>query len=365
MKIKYWDFKREYIRNKKNYLKEIDKTLLSKSLILGDQVKSFEKNISKYIGFRYGVGVNSGTDALIISLMSIGIKRGDQIITTSNTAIPTISAIVSVGAKPIYVDVKDEDYLINENLIERNISKKTKAIIIVHLYGQSPNLKKIIRICKKYNIKIIEDCAQSFGAKYFSKKLGSFGDVSAFSFYPTKVLGTFGDGGMILTNNKKIFENCKMLRFYGIKKDYFSKKHGINSRLDEIHASILNFKIKQVDKKIKLRRSIANFYNKNINNKKIILPKENENTFHVYYNYVIRSKKRNKLKKHLSKYGVETKVVYPHPVHRMKPYANFAKTNTNLKVTEKLSKEILSLPIYPELKKLELKKIIKTINSFK
>ena len=140
---------------------------------------------------------------------------------------------------------------------------------------------------------------------------------------------------------------------------------GRNSRLDEIHASVLNFKIKQIDKKIKLRRSIANFYNKNINNKKIILPKENENTFHVYYNYVIRSKKRNKLKKYLSKYGVETKVVYPHPVHRMKPYANFATTNTNLKVTEKLSKEILSLPIYPELKKLELKKIIKTINSFK
>ena len=181
--------------------------------------------------------------------MALGIRKGDEIITTSNTAIPTISAIVTAGAKPVYVDINKNNYLINENLIERNVSKKTKAIIVVHLYGQSPDMQKILKICRKFKIKLIEDCAQSFGAKHKGKKLGSFGHISAFSFYPTKILGTFGDGGLISTNDKKVYEKCKMLRFYGIKKDYVSEFHGVNSRLDEIN-SILNYKLNRINKSI-------------------------------------------------------------------------------------------------------------------
>ncbi len=365
MKIKYWDYSKEYKKNKKRYLKKIDETILSRSLILGKQVKLFEKNSSKYLDCKYGIGVNSGTDALVISLMALGIKSGDEIITTSNTAIPTISAIVTAGAKPVYVDINEKNYLINEHLIERNISKKTKAIIVVHLYGQSPDMQKILNVCRKYRIKIIEDCAQSFGAKYKGKKLGSFGYISAFSFYPTKILGTFGDGGLISTNDKKIYEKCKMLRFYGIKKGYVSKFHGVNSRLDEIHASILNYKLERIDSSISKRRKIANFYNKNLKNKKIELPEVSSNNHHVFYNYVIRTNKRNILKKYLLQNGVETKIIYPYPVHKMKYYSRFKIGRPNLKITEQVYKQILSLPIYPEINSRELKKIVNLINSFR
>ena len=362
--MKHWDFLREYKQNKKYYLKKIDDTILSKSLILGKQVELFEKNASKYVGCKYGIGVNSGTDALVISLMALNIKKGDEIITTSNTAIPTISAIVTAGAKPVYIDIKD-NYLVNEDLIEKNISKKTKAIIIVHLYGQSPNMEKILKISKKFNIRIIEDCAQSFGAKYKKKKLGSFGSISAFSFYPTKILGTFGDGGLISTNDKKIYEKCKMLRFYGIKNNYISEFHGVNSRLDEIHAAILNLKLNKINQSISKRRKIANFYKNNLKNNIIKLPEVLLNNYHVFYNYVIRTKKRNALKKYLLKNNIETKIIYPYPVHKMKYYSKFKIGKPNLNNTEKIYKEILSLPIYPEISIKELKKIAYFINSFR
>lgn len=365
MEIKYWDYLRDYSENSKDFINQINKTLSSGSIILGKQVKLLEKKISSFVGCRYGIGVNSGTDALIISLMAIGIKKGDEVITTSNTAIPTVSAIVTVGAKPIFVDINERNYLINENLIEKSITKKTKAIIVVNLYGQSPNFGKIKQVSKKYNLKIIEDCAQSLGAKYGSKNLGSIGDVSAFSFYPTKILGTFGDGGLITTNNKKIYERSKILRYYGIKKNYVSEIHGINSRLDEIHAAILNLKFKKINQYIKKRRFVAHFYKDNITNKLIGLPYEEKNNFHVFYNFVIRTKKRNSLKNYLNKNNVQTKIVYPFPIHKMNPYKRYVKKRYNLHNTNILYKEILSLPIYPELKLQEMKKIVSLINSFK
>ncbi len=362
MKIDYWNFHRDYRNNKTSYNNIFKKVLNSKSLILGPEVRNLEKRIPRYLGSKFGVGVNSCTDALLISILSLGIKKNDEIITTSNTAIPTVSAIVSSGANPVFVDIKESDYLIDENKIEQKISKKTKAIVVVHLYGQSPNMDKILKISRRHNLKIIEDCAQSFGATYKGKKLGSLGDISAISFYPTKILGTFGDGGMIVTKNKNLFKKSKMIRFYGVENEYKSIIHGLNSRLDEIQAAILNFKLKKIDKKISLRRKIAEFYNKNIINKKIILPLENTHNSHVYYNYVIRVNNRNKFIKYLNQNRISTKIIYPYPIHKMKPYSKY--NNSKLKFTENLSKKILSLPIYPELTQNEQKRIVKIINKF-
>jgi len=362
VKIRYWSYKSDYNKKKIKYFKQLKKVLNSGQLILGSEVKKIEKNIAKYLNCKYALGVNSGTDALLISLMSLDVKKNDEIITTSNTAIPTISAIVSSGAKPVFVDIKEIDFLINEDEIEKKITKNTRAIIVVHLYGQAPNMKKINLIAKKNNIRIIEDCAQSFGSTYYRKKLGSFGNISAISFYPTKILGAFGDGGMIVTNNKKLYTKIKKLRFYGITNDYKSDIHGINSRLDELQAGILNLKFQTIDKKIELRRKIAKYYSNNITNENIILPKETKGNKHVYYSYVIRTKYRKKFINFLKKNNIETKIIYPHPIHRMKPYSKYSKKK--LILTDKISKEIVSIPIYPELNINEQNRIIKTINKF-
>jgi dTDP-4-amino-4,6-dideoxygalactose transaminase len=220
--IKSWDYLKEYKKIKRNLLKKIDKTFSSGNLILGPEVEKFEKNFRKFIGAKYGIGVGNCTDAIYIALKSLNIGHGDEVITVSNTAIPTITAIVNAGAKPKFVDIKD-NYLIDENKIEKAINKKTKALIVVHLYGLSCNMNFINKIKKKYKIKIIEDCAQSTGATYYKKKTGNIGDVGCFSFYPTKVLGAYGDGGFITTNDKKIFHNLKLKRFMGIENNEKSK----------------------------------------------------------------------------------------------------------------------------------------------
>jgi aminotransferase EvaB len=291
-KIFVWTYIDEYKKNKSKILNLVDKVFKSGKLILADQVLNFEKEFAKFTSNKFGVGVNSGTDALQISLMSIGTKIGDEIITVSNTAVPTVSAIVSCGAKPVFVDINERDFLINTDLIERKITNKTKAIIPVNLYGQSADYIKIKKIAKKYKLKIIEDCAQSTGALYHGKPSGSFGDLAAFSFYPTKNLGSYGDGGMIVTKNNNLFKLCKKLRKYGMSKLYYSDKHGINSRLDEIHASILNFKLKKLNKDIIKRRRIAKIYNENLKLDDLILPSENKNNYHSYYVYVVRHQKK-------------------------------------------------------------------------
>lgn len=296
--------------------------------------------------------------------MSLGIKNNDEVITVSNTAVPTVSAIVSCNAKPVFVDVNENDFLINTNLIEEKINKKTKAIIPVNLYGQSANYEKIIKISKKYKIKIIEDCAQSSGAFYKGFPSGSFGHLSAFSFYPTKNLGAYGDGGMIVTKNKILYEKCIKLRKYGMSKLYYSDINGINSRLDEVHAGILNYQLTKLKSNIIKRRNIAKIYSQNIINKDLILPKENIDNYHSYYVYVVRHPKRELFMKYLKNNNIFCNISYPFPIHIMKPYKKFNKTNNNLKITEKLSKEIFSLPMYPELSMEKIKKVIDIINKF-
>ena len=250
--IKTWSFVEEYKDFRKKILNSIDKTLKSGELFFGKQLEQFEKNFLKYNKFKYGIAVGSGTDALLIALKTLGIgdNKGDEVITVSNTAIPTVSAIKSAGAKAVFVDIGN-DYLIDVNKIQKYINKNTKAIIPVHLYGQSCDIEKICKIAKKNNLKVIEDCAQAQGAKFNNKYVGSFGDIGCFSFYPTKILGAYGDGGFISTNSIKLFQKARRIRFYGIEqlinknkffKKYYANEHGVNSRLDEVQAAILNIK---------------------------------------------------------------------------------------------------------------------------
>lgn len=363
-KIFVWSYLENYFKNRNEILKIVDKVFKSGSLILSKEVIGFEKKFSNFTNRSYGVGVNSGTDALLISLLSIGIKKDDEVITVSNTAVPTVSAIVSCHARPVFVDINENDYLMNPGLIENKITKKTKAIIPVNLYGQSANYDLINKIAKKYNLRVIEDCAQSAGALYKNKPSGSFGNLAAFSFYPTKNLGGYGDGGMIVTNSNSLYQKCSKLRKYGMSKLYYSDFHGVNSRLDEIHAAILSFQLSKLKSNIRKRRKIAKIYNQNLKNKDLILPIENKDNFHSYYVYVVRHPERKKIMNHLMANNIFCNISYPFPIHTMRGYKHLLKKNTNLKNTNDLSKQIFSLPMYPELSQIKIEKIINTINKF-
>ena len=363
--INFWSYSDEYKTLKTKMLKKIDLSIKSGKIFFGPELDNFEKKFIKINKFKYGAAVGSGTDAIYISLLALGIGPGDEVITVSNTAIPTASAITSSGAKIKYVDIKN-DYLINSDQIQKKITKKTKAIIPVHLYGQSCDMEKINNIAKKFNLKVIEDCAQAHGAKYKGKSVGSFGDVGCFSFYPTKILGAYGDGGFISTKSKKLNENIKRIRFYGIEMNnkfnkfnnkYYSNNHGINSRINEIQCGILNLKIPKVNFWIKQRRKLAKIYTTKLRNSSLKLPFENKNNNHVFHLYVVYHPKRDEIIKQLKRHNIQVNINYPYPIHQMKGYINKVK----LPVTEKMSKGIFSLPLYPNIKINKLIRVTKVL----
>lgn len=367
--IKFWSYKREYTKYSKQLTKNIKKSINSGTIFFGNELKNFEKNFIKKYNSKYGIAVGSGTDALLISLKAIGVDKGDEIITAANTAIPTISAIINAGGTPRLVDI-DKNYLIDVNKIEKEINKKTKAIIPVHLYGQSCDMDKIVKISKKYNIKIIEDCAQSQGAKYKNKFVGNIGELGCFSFYPTKILGAYGDGGFITTNNFGLFKKIKRIRFYGIEtvdrknkflNSYYSNENGVNSRLDEIQSSILNFKLKKVDTFIKRRNQLAKIYLKELSLTNLVLPTKVKNRSHVYHLFTIYHPKAKLIIRHLKNRKIETRVIYPHPIHKMKAYKEIKHNRMKLINSEIKSKGIICLPLYPELQNKEVKFICKNL----
>ena len=375
--IKFWSYKKEYYKLKKEILFKVDKNLSKGDIFFGNELINFERNFINKYKSNYGIAVGSGTDALLISLKALNLKKGDEVITAANTAIPTISAIINSGAIPRLVDV-GEDYLIDPLKIEKAINKKTKVIIPVHLYGQACDMDKIKKISNKYKLIIIEDCAQAQGAKYKNKFVGNFGHFGCFSFYPTKILGTYGDGGFITTKRIEHYKKIKRLRFYGIetvnkKSKYFNKyyanENGLNSRLDEIQSTILNIKIKKVDNYISKRIKLAKIYLNHLKNTKIVLPITNKFNKHVYHLFTIRHQKRNKIVEILKKKNIYTRTIYPYAINKMKAYKKFCKYSSKLKNSENFSKNIFSLPLYPELKETEikmicdiLKKILKKIN---
>lgn len=364
--IPFFETGRQYNKIKNKIDNAIQRVLNSKCFILGPELEKLEKEFASYCGVSYAIGCASGTDALFLSLIAAGVGNGDEVITVANTALPTVSAIRNTGAIPVFVDIDEGTFLIDVSKIEKAITSKTKAIIPVHLYGQSCDMDKIMKIAKNHNLIVIEDACQAHGALYKNKKVGSFGKMSAFSFYPTKNLGGYGDGGMITTNDKKIADKLKKLRNYGLenREKYLHTIKGFNSRLDEIQAAIIRTKLPYLDEWNQRRKEIADFYKNYIKNKKIILPKEENINTHIFHLFVVRCKERDKLRKYLEKNNIKTLVHYPLPLHLQPSYADLEVLKGSLPITEKIAKEILSLPIFPELNKKEIKKIVNVINKF-
>lgn len=329
--------------------------------ILGKEVESFEKEFADYCGVKYCIGVANGLDALSLIIKAYDFPEKSEIIVPANTYIASILAISQNNLTPVLVEPDILTYNINPELIEKNITEKTKAIMVVHLYGQTAQVDKIKQISKKYNLKIIEDSAQSHGALYKGKKTGNLGDASGFSFYPGKNLGCLGDGGAVTTNDCELATKIKALRNYGSHKKYENIYQGINSRLDEIQASILSIKLKYLDKDNLQRRKIAKFYLENIKNTKIILP-NNADEEHVWHLFVIRTEFRNHLQNYLTQNGIQTMIHYPIALHKQPAYKDLNKLS--LPITEKIHNEVLSLPISPVLTEIEMHKIVEVVNKY-
>ena len=361
MKINFVDLKSQYKTIKPEIDKAIKKVVDSQRFILGPQLEAFEKEFAEYLGVKYVVGVGSGTDALILAMLCLGLKNGDEVITPANSFIATTTAIVQVGAKPVFVDCDSETYQIDINQVEKKINKKTKAILPVHLYGAPVEIKRLQVIANKHKLFLIEDAAQAHGATFKGKKLGTFGDMGAFSFYPGKNLGAYGDGGAIVTNRADFYDKLLKLRNHGESKKYSHDIYGINSRLDEIQAAVLRVKLKHLDKWNKQRSIIAGKYKnslKNYKTQKII-----QNGKSVYHLFIIESSKRDKLQKFLLDNGIRTQIHYPIPIHLQKAYKYLGYKLGDFPITEKLAKRILSIPIYPELTKMQLEYLKSKLNN--
>ncbi len=361
--IPFVDLKKEYQSIKEEINKAIQNVLDKQWFLFGEELKEFEKEFSKYLGMKYGIGVNSGSDALYLAVRALDINKGDEIITISHTFISTIDAIVRNGAKPIFVDINPDTYTIDVTQIKEKISEKTKAILPVHLYGLSSDMDPIMELAEKYGLYVIEDACQAHGAEYNGKKVGNFGNLACFSFYPSKNLGAYGDGGMIVTNDDKLYKKLKLSRNYGQQKKYYHDFVGVNSRLDEIQAAILGVKLKYLNEWNKKRRINARKYNELLEDSDIITPIEMEYAKHVYHLYVIQSKKRNQLKEFLENNNIQTLVHYPIPVHLQKAYSIY-KDVFKLPITEMICNNILSLPMHPWLHEKEIQFISQTIKNF-
>lgn len=331
--------------------------------ILGDEVKCFEEEFARYIGAKYCVGVASGLDALKLAFQILKIGVGDEVIVQGNTYIAGVMGITVNGATPVFVE-PDECYNINVNGIEEKITPRTKAILVVHLYGQASNMKPIVELCKKYSLRLIEDCAQSHGAKYDNQTTGTFGDVGCFSFYPSKNLGAFGDGGALVTNDEQLANEAKIYRNYGSEKKYYNKVVGMNSRLDELQAGLLRVRLAHLDELMNERRVICETYLNEINNDKIILPTIREGATHIWHQFVIRTKYRNELMKYLADNNIGTLIHYPIPPYLQEAYQYLGYCKGDLPITENYADTVLSIPLYNGMTFEEQGYVIDKINVF-
>ena len=355
----------QYISHKKEMDAAIQKVLSSGWYILGEEVSSFEQEFAEFTDSTFGVGVASGTDAIFLALRAIDIEPGDEVITVSHTATATVTAIVAAGAIPVFVDIDNETYSLDPDLLEKSITAKTKAVIPVHIYGQPAKLDSILKIAKKHSLKVIEDCCQAHGAQFQGKSVGSYGDLGCFSFYPTKNLGGVGDGGMVVTSDEVLNEKLKLLRLYGWKERYSSETFGYNSRLDEIQAAVLRVKLKTLNNDNDTRRYLAGLYSTGLKNiGDLIVPIEADYARHVYHLYVIQTNKRDSLMAYLKRNGVSCGIHYPVPVHLQKAFTGISRAEGGLENTERLKNRILSLPLYPELSGEKIEEVINLIKAF-
>lgn len=340
----------------------ISEVLESGWYLLGEKNKAFEENFAKYCETKFSIGCANGLDALHLAIRAYDFPKDSEIIVPANTYIASILAISNCGLKPILVEPNLETYNIDVDLIEAKITEKTKAIVVVHLYGQAVEMEKIWELAKKYNLKIIEDSAQAHGAIYQGKKVGNLGDIGCFSFYPGKNLGALGDGGSITTNDEEVAIKIRAIANYGSLIKYENIYKGLNSRLDEIQAAILDLKLQFLDADNQQRREIAKIYRENIKNEKIVLPKPYKEESHVWHLFVIRTKDRDKLQEYLKIKGIQTLIHYPIPPHKQNAYKEW--NNLSFPITEQIHREVLSLPISPVISKEEAFCVVQALNEF-
>ena len=331
--------------------------------VLGKEVESFENEFATYLGVKHCVGVASGLDALWIAFRILGIGTGDEVIVQGNTYIASVMGITINGATPVFVE-PDEYFNIDASKIEEKITGKTKAVLVVHLYGQASNMKPVADLCKKYNLRLVEDCAQSHGAEFGGRMTGTFGDIGCFSFYPSKNLGAFGDAGAIVTNSDRIAEDVRIFRNYGSEKRYYNKVVGTNSRLDEIQAGFLRVRLCHLEKLVREKRVLCERYLENLHNDKIMLPKIREGATHIWHQFVIRTEVRNELIKYLDGKGIGTIIHYPIPPHLSEAYQYLGIKEGSLPITEKYAKTVLSLPLYNGMAEEEQETVIDAVNRF-
>jgi len=335
----------------------INRVLESGSYILGQEVRTFESEFARFIGCSHCVAVNSGTDALVMALKALGIGEGDEVITVSHTAVATVAAIQLCGAVPVLVDVDRESYCMDPHLLETVLSVNTKAILPVHLYGHPADMPPILELAKKHGLYVIEDCAQAHGTKINGQIVGSFGDISCFSFYPTKNLGALGDGGAVLTNNTSLAEKLLLLRQYGWRERYISEIQGMNTRLDEIQAAILNVKLSFLNDDNQRRQKIADLYTQRLRETRYKLPVTAVNAVHTWHQYVIQTDNREALRAFLQQNHVGTGVHYPQAIHQQPAYSGLLRGANHLPATEELIPRILSLPMYPQLPLVDVERV--------
>lgn len=359
------DLKTQFCSLEEEIKEAMARVMGNTAFILGKEVELFEQEFASYIGVKFAVGVGSGTDALHLALRALGIGQGDEVITAPNSFIATALAVSYVGAKPVFVDIDPETNNIDSSRIEEAITNRTRAIIPVHLYGHPADMDPIMEGARMYDLKVVEDACQAHGAEYKGKKTGSIGDVGCFSFYPGKNLGAYGDGGMVVTNDRRVAERVRMLRNYGESQKYYHDFKGFNSRLDAIQAAVLRVKLSKLDKCNEERKRNAGLYNKLLRDLDVMMPTEKDYVKHVYHLYVIHFPKRDDLISYLKSRGIYAGIHYPVPIHLQKAYLDLNYTSGTFPITERYAGKIISLPMFPELMEEQIKYVVSEIGRFR
>lgn len=367
MKVPMLDLSEQYQELRTEVLEVLDQVMGSSRFILGDNVKKLEEDVAKYSNVAYGIGCGNGSDAIHIALQAMGVGPGDEVITTAFTFFATGGAIVRAGAKPVYVDIDPVTFNIDPGKIEAAITENTKAIIPVHLYGQMADMERISEIAKEHNLGVVEDAAQAIGAKHNGKSVGELGSAATYSFFPTKNLGAYGDGGMLVTDDADIAEKSRVIRVHGSKPKYYHHVLGYNSRLDELQAAVLNVKFPHLDRWSDLRREKASTYTSLLKEKLgdlVVTPVEKEGNHHVFHQYTLRVENRDELQNYLKEQGVATMIYYPLPLHIQPVFADLGYKEGDLPETEKAAREAISLPMFPELKTEQQEYVVAKIAEF-
>ena len=367
--IRLVDLQGQYQKIKSEIDEAVMKVLASTQFIIGREVEEFESEMARYLGVKYCIGCASGTDALQITMMALGIGRGGEVITTPFTFVATAETIVLLGATPVYVDIDPRTYNIDPAKIEAAITAKTKAIIPVHLFGQAADMDPIVEVAKKHGLRIIEDAAQAVGAEYKSRKVGTLGDAACLSFFPTKSLGACGDGGMVVTNDQQLAERIRMIALHGARRKYYHEILGVNSRLDTIQAAVLKVKLKYLDGWNRLRQKFAEEYTKRLTEIKVIIPYVMPGCTHIYHQYSIRvptssGKTRDGISAYLNSRSIPTAVHYPLPLYLQKAFEHLGNKKGDFPVAETVAQEILSLPMHTELDDEQIDYIASAIGQF-